>query len=85
MNDIGHHLILKTNVRIGVDKDVSPFLRSSWGSWHLKLVDFSNEIHNHFYSSNLPRFEDVRSGERFGLIDLSWWYVYPMRSHTTHD
>ena len=50
MHDIGHHLILKTNVRIGGVKEVSPFLTSSWVSWHFKLVDFVNEIQNNFSS-----------------------------------
>ncbi|KAJ7937612.1 hypothetical protein B0H13DRAFT_1588397 [Mycena leptocephala] len=79
---LGHDFVLRRNIRVALNgkaKSPSPFVKSTFGSHHLALVDHTAEVWNDILAASgasstiqflpLPRLPDIQSGEKFGLVN----------------
>ncbi|KAF8134715.1 hypothetical protein K438DRAFT_1475158, partial [Mycena galopus ATCC 62051] len=73
---LGHDFVLRRNIRTGLDgkyKSSDTFLKSTFGSHHIALVDHTAATWNDLIHAlgdpylPLPQLRDVSSGEKFGL------------------
>ncbi|KAJ7270317.1 hypothetical protein C8J57DRAFT_1226969 [Mycena rebaudengoi] len=79
---LGHDFVLRRNIRIAFEgkvKSTDPFVLSTFGSHHIALVDHTAAMWNDLLAAPgtsaaslqlqpLPRLQDIKSGETFGLV-----------------
>ncbi|KAK7027758.1 hypothetical protein R3P38DRAFT_3190841 [Favolaschia claudopus] len=73
---LGHDFVLRRNIRVALDgktKYDDPFVKSTFGSHHIGLVDHNASLWNALLTpgsvlSQRPRLVDVPSEEKFGIV-----------------
>ncbi|KAJ7607603.1 hypothetical protein DFH06DRAFT_1486459 [Mycena polygramma] len=79
---LGHDFVLRRNLRVAMNgkaKSPTPFVKSTFGSHHISLVDHTAGIWNDLLAGSqatsgcsflpLPRLPNIQSGENFGLVN----------------
>ncbi|KAJ7165980.1 hypothetical protein C8R46DRAFT_1219750 [Mycena filopes] len=79
---LGHDFVLRRNIRVGLNgkaRAPKPFIKSTHGSHHIALVDYTAMMWNSMLNTaggsstsslqSLPRLANTESGETFGLVN----------------